>query len=124
MWREATLTAVTSTRRIAAYGEWESGVTVDAAAADSGGSNWPQLADGARWWCRSDPATATVRLLRDGLDVLAPQWSVRNRYQGYGGRPFAARGDRVVFTENSDQRLYSCRGGGRAGRADRTGGRR
>jgi dipeptidyl aminopeptidase/acylaminoacyl peptidase len=102
---------VTSERRIAAYGEWESTVSVDAAAADSGGSNWPQLVDGVRWWCRSDPATATVRLLRDGADVLAARWSVRNRYQGYGGRPYTARGDRVVFTETSDQRLYSWRDG-------------
>lgn len=102
---------MTSEQHLARYGEWASPVTVDLAAADSGASSYPALDDGARWWCRSDPATATVRLMRDGTDVLAPRWSARNRYQGYGGRPYAVRDGRVVFTDNSDQRLYSWRAG-------------
>ncbi len=97
---------------IANYGEWTSPITVSMAAAASGGLTWPSGVGGRTWWCASDPQTATVALMRRDADgtvasVLGPGWSVRNRVIGYGGRPYAVRSDGVlVFTEDSDRRLY------------------
>jgi dipeptidyl aminopeptidase/acylaminoacyl peptidase len=98
---------------IARYGEWPSPLSVDVAAAASGGVSWPAASEArpdVTWWCASDPATATERLMRrdaaGARDVLGPEWSARNRYMGYGGRPFAVSGDDVVFTHHGDQRLY------------------
>ena len=107
---------------IAPYGEWASPVTVSMAAAASGGLTWPCGVGGRTWWCASDPQTATVALMSRDADgtvasVLGPGWSVRNRVIGYGGRPYAVRADGLlVFTEDSDRRLY--RGDGSADSAD------
>lgn len=99
----------------APYGEWPSPVGLDLAAAESGSVSWPSAAGAETWWCSSDPATATVRLLRcvdaEPVEVLGPERSVRNRSLGYGGRPYlvAAGLDGahlLVFTEHGDQRLY------------------
>ena len=102
----------TASPRIA-YGEWPSPLSVDVAAAASGGVSWPAASPtrpDVTWWCVADPATATVRLMRRDAggahDVLGPEWSVRNRFMGYGGQPFAVEGDDVVFTHHGDQRLY------------------
>jgi dipeptidyl aminopeptidase/acylaminoacyl peptidase len=101
----------------ARYGEWPSPVGLEQAAAESGSASWATAVGAETWWCSSDPATATVRLLRcldaSPAEVLAPEWSVRNRLMGYGGRPYlvvpaaAPREDHLlVFTEHRDQRLY------------------
>ncbi len=97
---------------IAPYGQWPSPITVDMAAAASGGLTWPSGAGGRTWWCASDPQTATVALMRRDTDgsvapVLGAGWSVRNRVNGYGGRPYAVRDDGLLaFTEDSDRRVY------------------
>ncbi|MEU4084036.1 S9 family peptidase [Streptomyces aureus] len=101
------------------YGTWPSPITAEAVAEASGSSSWPAGADDENWWCASDPATATVRLLRNApgherpVPVLAPGVSVRNRSLGYGGRPYwvrpAAPGadtHLLVFTDHQDQRLH------------------
>lgn len=96
------------------YGQWPSPLTVDAVASVSSGFSWPGGDRRKAWWCVSDPATATVRLMRRDTgattDVLGARWSVRNRYMGYGGRPYAVRNGthstQVVFTNHEDQRLY------------------
>ncbi len=100
-------------RTVARYGEWPSPVGLEQAAAESGSVSWPAVAGEETWWCWSDPASASVRLVRclDGepVEVLPPEWSVRNRVNGYGGRPYlVVPGDNhlLVFTEYRDQRLY------------------
>jgi dipeptidyl aminopeptidase/acylaminoacyl peptidase len=104
-------------RAVARYGEWPSPVGLELAAAESGSLSWPSAAGEETWWCSSDPASATVRLLRcvdaAPVEVLGAAWSVRNRSLGYGGRPYlvvpgaAPNGEHLlVFTEHSDQRLY------------------
>jgi dipeptidyl aminopeptidase/acylaminoacyl peptidase len=101
----------------APFGQWPSPVGLDLVAAESGSMSWPSAAGDETWWCSSDPATATVRLLRAGtaapVEALAARWSVRNRSLGYGGRPYLVEASGapggahlVVFTEHSDQRLY------------------
>ncbi|MFC1416229.1 alpha/beta hydrolase family protein [Streptacidiphilus cavernicola] len=102
--------------QVRSYGEWPSPITAEAAAAQSGGRNWPAVVGPETWWCGADPASATVRLLRsvDGaaepVPVLGAGWSVRNLVQGYGGRPYLVVPGRqrhtLVFTEHRDQRLY------------------
>jgi dienelactone hydrolase len=99
----------------APYGEWPSPIGLELAAAESGSVSWPSAVGRETWWCSSDPATATVRLLRclDGapVEVLGAEWSVRNRSLGYGGRPYLVAvamdgAHLLVFTEYRDQRLY------------------
>jgi len=99
---------------VARYGEWPSPVGLDVVATESGSVSWPSAVGDETWWCSSDPATATVRLLRaidaEPVEVLVGHWSVRNRSLGYGGRPYLvvpSDGDHLlVFTEHGDQRLY------------------
>jgi len=93
-------------------GEWSSPITPEQAAAASGSLTWVGGRAGETWWCASDPATASVRLMRRSatgqvVDVLGADRSARNQLCGYGGRPYALCDDgSVVFTEGSDQRLY------------------
>jgi dienelactone hydrolase len=99
---------------LARFGEWPSPVSLDVVASQSGSASWPSAVGEETWWCASDPATASVRLLRcldaEPVDVLAAGWSVRNRSLGYGGRPYlvvaAHPAHLLVFTEHGDQRLY------------------
>jgi len=112
-------------------GRWTSALTPDAVAADLGGPSWVSLVGAETWWLASRTTDATVKLLRwragsgDGAtsDVLGGAWKVSNGAMGYGGRPYlavaggtdagkvdAAGGDHlVVFTEQSDRRLYAAR---------------
>ncbi|MFD3337197.1 prolyl oligopeptidase family serine peptidase [Streptomyces sp. NPDC058700] len=96
-------------------------MTAQGVADDSGSTSWPQGVGPENWWCASDPATATVRLLRnapgaeDPVPVLPSGIPVRNRSLGYGGRPYwarpAAHADGthlLVFTDHRDQRLYAA----------------
>ncbi len=90
---------------------WSSPITANAVAAHSGSTSWPSVAGAVTWWCASDPATATVLLIRrdvDGSchDLLGPDWSLANKVNGYGGKPYAIDGDRLVFTHSGDGRLY------------------
>lgn len=97
----------------APYGAWVSPITpADVARAQSTPS-WVTLRDGRVWWTRSRPDQGgRQELVCAGEPVLGQRWDVRNRVHEYGGRPFALLGDRVVFTEWSDQRLYACVPGG------------
>lgn len=90
---------------------WSSPITAHHAAEQSGSSSWPTVVGPVTWWCSADPASATVRLIRqeaDGTchDLLGPDWSVGNKVNGYGGKPYALSGDRLVFTHSGDGRLY------------------
>jgi dienelactone hydrolase len=86
-------------------------ITPERAAAASGSLTWVSGRGAETWWCQSDPATATIRLMRrsgDGAidDVLGPGRSARNRVCGYGARPYALIDDGFVYTEFADGRLY------------------
>ncbi|MFD0632012.1 hypothetical protein ACFQ9X_10730 [Catenulispora yoronensis] len=98
------------------YGAWPSPITPEAAAAVPGAPQWPTVVGPETWWCAPDPATATVGLTRRGADgqtrpVLGPEWPVGNKAIGYGGRPYLATPDVVVFSCSRDQRLYAIGGG-------------
>jgi dipeptidyl aminopeptidase/acylaminoacyl peptidase len=96
---------------VAPYGTWPSPITPAAAAAHSGASSWPAVDGGCTWWCRTDPATAEIVLWRRDPDghvhrVLDAGWSVRNGVNGYGGRPYAIDGERLIFTAYGDRRIH------------------
>ena len=97
------------------HGEWPSPIGVADAAAASGSFAWPAVAGDRTWWCRTDPTTGDVRLWCREADgsvrpALPAGWSVRNRVIGYGGRPFAVDGNRLVVTSLADGRLYLIAG--------------
>jgi acetyl esterase/lipase len=74
---------------------------------------WVDLHDGRAWWAESRPSeNGRVALMREGpggepVEVLPAPWNVRNRVHEYGGRPWTVLdGERVVFTNWADQRIY------------------
>jgi dipeptidyl aminopeptidase/acylaminoacyl peptidase len=98
---------------IASYGTWKSPITAAEAAAAGGGPEWVDLYDGELWWAESRPTeNGRIALVRrpaggDPVEVLTPEWNVRNRVHEYGTRPWTVLpGGRVVFTNWSDQRVY------------------
>ncbi|MGX7828248.1 prolyl oligopeptidase family serine peptidase [Actinokineospora sp. 24-640] len=98
--------------RIAAHGAWESPIDAADVARASSTPAWVTQHTSGVWWTRSCPdeggRLAVMREGRDGpVRVLGAPWNARNRVQEYGGRPFVLLGDRLVFTEWSDQRLYA-----------------
>jgi dienelactone hydrolase len=107
---------VSQARTVVRHGEWPSPISAELVAAASGGLTWPAVVGEETWWCASDPATATVRLVRclvgqSASPVLPVGPSVRNRSLGYGGRPYlvlpGSAGHLLVFTDHRDQRLYA-----------------
>jgi poly(3-hydroxybutyrate) depolymerase len=97
------------------YGEWPSPISARLVAAAQSTATWPSIVDGEVWWCVSDPRTATVRLLhaqpgQPATEALGPDWSVRTKLLGYGGRAYLVTtgpGPRlIVFAHHGDQRLY------------------
>ncbi len=96
---------------IAPYGAWESPITAEIAAAASGAAHWTDFVESEIVWAQ--PLTSEggrVTLLREtssGVEELVPApYNVRNRVHEYGGRPWVAVGDTIVFTNWDDQRLY------------------
>lgn len=93
------------------FGTWPSPVTVEDVVAGSRRRRW-LVADGPDLlWVESDPerdGRSYLRRLGAGDD--APRWeselAVRSRIHSFGGRPFDARGGRVVAVGDADQRLY------------------
>ncbi|MEU4670023.1 prolyl oligopeptidase family serine peptidase [Amycolatopsis sp. NPDC023774] len=99
--------------QISAYGTWTSPVSAADVAATGGGALWPATVGDELWWAEARPAesgrVALVRAVPGGgvEDVVPAPWNVRNRVHEYGGRPWVAIGDAVVFTHWADQRMYA-----------------
>ncbi|MBO0840712.1 MAG: S9 family peptidase, partial [Sciscionella sp.] len=102
--------------RTAAYGTWQSPISVDDVAAEGGRPDWLAVHDGAVWWTQSLPAEGgrLTLVVAEGADepreLLPAPWNVRNRVQEYGGRPWVllprSDGQLVAFTNWADQRMY------------------
>ena len=99
--------------KIAQFGSWESPLTAETVAAAGTAPKWVGVHEGVVWWAESRPTEeGRVALMREGTDgapeeVLPAPWNVRNRVHEYGGRPWAALGTTVVFTNWDDQRVYA-----------------
>ncbi|CAN6208259.1 unnamed protein product [Urochloa humidicola] len=105
----------------APYGSWESPIT--AAAVSASGRTVEGLAgDGRLVWVEKRPeeggASVLVREAAEpggkAVDVTPQGFAVRTLAQEYGGGSgaFAVQGDIVVFSNYSDQRLYTQTIGG------------
>lgn len=108
---------------VAPLGTWTSPIDAGMVAAAGGGPSWVDTHGGRVWWVEGRPAEdgrlALMVATPGGAarEVLAAPWNVRNRVHEYGGRPWTVigggpsgaaetAGERVVFTNWDDQRLY------------------
>jgi dipeptidyl aminopeptidase/acylaminoacyl peptidase len=102
--------------KIASYGTWTSPISAAEVAELGGGPQWTALRAGRVWWAQSvasQGGRVTLYSRAPGeaaREVLPQPWNLRNRVHEYGGTPFtvfdAGDGERVVFTNWADQRLY------------------
>jgi dipeptidyl aminopeptidase/acylaminoacyl peptidase len=102
----------------APYGSWRSPITPDVLVERVVGLSFPIAVAGTVYWLESRPADSgrqvVVRRRADGTveDVLPAGYSARTLVHEYGGLCFAVRGETVIFSNFSDQRLYSVAPGG------------
>ena len=100
------------------YGSWPSPITAESIARASVGVNWPELADGSLWWIERRPAedgrSVVMRRRPDGsvADAIPPGFDARTRVHEYGGGAYTVDGDTLVFSNDSDGRLYRVDPGG------------
>lgn len=101
----------------APYGTWTS--PIDAADTVAGVVRFADIgfAVDNLYWVEMRPSEGGRQVLvrRDGegeiSDLTPPPWNVRTRVHEYGGGSFIAGDGHVIFSEFSDQRLYSIRDG-------------
>ncbi|MFB9729572.1 prolyl oligopeptidase family serine peptidase [Haloechinothrix salitolerans] len=101
----------------APYGTWTSPITAEIAAAASGAAHWTDFVESEIVWAQpltsEGGRTTLMRETPSGVEELVPTpYNVRNRVHEYGGRPWVAIGDTIVFTNWDDQRLYLRRSDG------------
>ena len=109
--------ATGTSKAVAPYGSWRSPVTAKLIAEGGVGIMWPQSVDGGLYWVELRPLEdgryAVVRRAPDGeiADVTPAGVSARTLVHEYGGGMYVAfraeDGDEsVIFSDQSDQRLY------------------
>jgi dipeptidyl aminopeptidase/acylaminoacyl peptidase len=94
-------------------GAWPSPLTPERTAAGAVSLAWAGLAQGVLHWVEGRPAERGRSVLvragsagdGEGLDVVGPEANVRSRVHEYGGQPWAAVGDRLVYAQFDDQQL-------------------
>ncbi len=92
-------------------GAWPSPLTAELAAVGAVSLAWAGVAQGRLHWIEGRPAekgrSVLMGLNADGLaaEVLAPDANVRSRVHEYGGTPWLAVGDQLVYSDFADQRL-------------------
>ena len=104
-------------RETAPYGSWRSTVTAKLIAEGGVGTMYPQSAGDGLYWTELRPLEdgryVVVRRAPDGAiaDVTPPGVSARTLVHEYGGGMYvaftgAAGGESVIFSDQTDQRLY------------------
>lgn len=102
------------------YGTWPSPITAEMLVEDAVRlSHLSVDAESRRvYWVEGRPNEGGREVLvyagldgDDPLEVLPDEFSVRSQVHEYGGRCYAVRGDLVVFSNWSDQRLWMAEGG-------------
>jgi dipeptidyl aminopeptidase/acylaminoacyl peptidase len=100
-----------STPRPTPCGAWPSPLTPELAAAGAISLNCAAAAHGTLYWIEGRPAERGRCVLMARLpsgsvvEVLGADANVRSRVHEYGGTPWAAVGERLVYAEFDDQRL-------------------
>src|SRR3954453_721198 len=99
--------------RVAPYGSWSSPITAEGIARGSVTLAEPEVAASGVWWIESRPTEAGRQVLvRSGVDgsgrqdVFGAGYSARTRVHEYGGGAFGLVGGDVVFSNDSDGRVY------------------
>ena len=99
-------------RQIARYGTWESPVTPERLVEEVVRLGQVVVDGDSLYWVESRPAEGgrdVVVRSRPGeppQDVIPTGWSARSRVHEYGGRCYAVNGNRLVFSNWTDQRLW------------------
>jgi dipeptidyl aminopeptidase/acylaminoacyl peptidase len=92
-------------------GAWPSPLSPEAAAAGAVGLGWAAMAGGRLHWVEGRPAergrSVLVALNNDGtaVDAVDATANVRSRVHEYGGMPWVAVGDTLVYAQFDDQQL-------------------
>ena len=95
-------------------GAWASPLTPTLAAVSAVSLAFASAVGGTLYWIEGRPAekgrSVWMRRLPTGevLDALTVDADVRSRVHEYGGTPWAAVGQKLVYSECSDQRLRVC----------------
>jgi dipeptidyl aminopeptidase/acylaminoacyl peptidase len=94
-------------RITAPYGSWPSTITSSLLTA-SGVSLSQLCVDGGKvYWAEGRPLEGgRVALVREGTDVIPPNFNVRTRVHEYGGGAYTVHSGTVYFTNFVDQRIY------------------
>jgi dipeptidyl aminopeptidase/acylaminoacyl peptidase len=95
----------------APYGSWASPVPAADLAKAAVSISDVRVFDGTVYWRESRPSEQGRQVLRrlgeDGPESLTPEgYSVRTRVHEYGGSSYWVFGERIVFANFADQRLY------------------
>jgi len=102
----------------AAYGSWLSPLASDRVVAQSLRLSEPRLDGDRSYWIEGRPSEGgrcvLVRREVGGgcADLLPPGYSARTRVNEYGGGAYAARGERLCFSNDPDGCLYALETGG------------
>ncbi|MCP2270913.1 dipeptidyl-peptidase 5 [Actinokineospora diospyrosa] len=97
--------------KIAPYGTWVSPLGAADVARAGSAPSWVRRVGAEVFWTEGQPLEGGRSALfrHDGARVrrvLEAPWNVRNRVHEYGGMPYLVLGERVVFTNWDDQRVY------------------
>lgn len=101
----------------APYGTWRSPITPDLLVQEVVGLGYPSATGSTLWWVEARPSEAGRQaLVRRGPDetaedVLPEGMSARTLVHEYGGLCHALHGERIFFSNFSDQRIYVLNGG-------------
>jgi dipeptidyl aminopeptidase/acylaminoacyl peptidase len=96
------------------FGSWPSPIAAAAVARAGVRLGEPALGeDGSAWWLERRPLeSGRTALVREGEDVIPPEFNVRTRVHEYGGGAWLLHGETVFFSHWDDQRLYRLDPGG------------
>jgi dipeptidyl aminopeptidase/acylaminoacyl peptidase len=100
-------------------GAWTSPITFESLVEGAINPSDLKVADGRLYWLESRPAEGgrLVAMTGDGAGARAltgDPFNVRTRVHEYGGGAYTVIGDRLVFSNFKDQRLYALADGGAA----------
>jgi dipeptidyl aminopeptidase/acylaminoacyl peptidase len=105
-------------KQTAPYGSWRSPITSDLIVSETIGLGTIALDGDNILWLETRPTEAGRNVIvwrtADGhvRDLLPAPFSARTRVHEYGGNPFAVADGVVIFSNDSDQRLYRLAHGG------------
>ncbi len=102
-------------KEIAPYGFWPSGISAGLVAGQSVRFGFLQSSGDWIYWTESRPEEAGRAVLMRGRpghepqELLAAPYSARSKVHEYGGGEFLVAGDRVFFSNDADQDVYTFR---------------